>query len=108
MMNKKQYEIMCQRLENAKLYDGRGTFDKYECRYCEKSIITTYKDKGVIPSAMQCKFCGCTMIHTQTYSFRNPAWRMVYNWIRPTFEQFSKLPLAIQEHVENGGLILNE
>lgn len=40
---------MASTIEDAKIYDGRGTYDLYECEKCGRNKITTYAAKGLLP-----------------------------------------------------------
>lgn len=103
---KSKYDKMAASIEAANIYDGRGTFDVYKCNRCGFSIVTTYKDKGVTPYTISCKKCGVgTMFHTETLALPHPD-ADVINWIRPTFNQFKKMQPGAQEHILNGGLIM--
>ena len=44
-----QYNSMVASIEDAKIYDGRGEYNLYECNKCNNYKVTLYKDKGVIP-----------------------------------------------------------
>ena len=66
---KSRYEEMVQTIEAAKMYDGRGTYDLYECHTCNCKKFTTYKDKGVTPFMLTCPNCKNGMQHT--YTLRN-------------------------------------
>lgn len=52
-----QYNSMVASIEDAKIYDGRGEYNLYECNKCNNYKVTLYKDKGVTPFIMRCK-CG--------------------------------------------------
>ena len=52
-----QYNNMVASIEDAKIYDGRGEYNLYECNKCNNYKVTLYKDKGVTPFIMRCK-CG--------------------------------------------------
>lgn len=110
-MNKEQYLDFCNKAESMKVYDGRGTFDLYECRElstgksCGHSIITTYADKGVTPFVIPCPKCGLSMSHTRTFRSVPPG-TPVIKWVRPTYEQYVKLSPGLKQHVERGGLIM--
>lgn len=52
-------------IEDAKIYDGRGEYNLYECNKCNNYKVTLYKDKGVTPFIMRCK-CGGDMMHTKS------------------------------------------
>lgn len=107
MMTQKQYEKFCMKAENMKIYDGRGTFDIYECEECPHKLVTTYAVKGVTPFTIRCSECGKTMTHTRTFG-SVPDYVPVVKWVRPAYKQYKKLPVGMQEHIENGGLILEE
>lgn len=107
MMTKEQYEKFCKDAENLEIYDGRGTFDLYECDCCPNKMVTTYTAKGVTPFTMRCDECGGLLIHEKTY--RNaPNGINVIKFVRPTYEQYTKLPGWRREDVENGELILEK
>ena len=56
-----QYNSMVASIEDAKIYDGRGEYNLYECNKCNNYKVTLYKDKGVTPFIMRCKcFLGRT------------------------------------------------
>lgn len=125
-MNKEEYNKFCESIEQEKMYDGRGTYDLYECesnhdpkmypgipqsvidsmpKGCGHQIITTYADKGVTPFTMKCPKCGARMTHTKTFA-SVPNGVPVLKWIRPTFEQYQNMSPGMKEHIEDGGLIL--
>ena len=110
---KKQYDELISGIETAKMFDGRDKgVDVYVCEKCGKQFYTRYKDKGVTPFTIRCRreACGATMIHRDTISeaqAKNDG-LVVRNWVRPTFEQLLKLNVGAQEHVLNGGLMLED
>lgn len=105
-----EYKGFCESVKDRPMYDGRGKgVDVYECNKCGKKMVTKYAAKGVTPLCMPCE-CGGTMTHNETmhevechlrYGFK-----IVEKWVRPTYDQFVKLSLGQQEHVMNGGLLL--
>lgn len=105
ILSKKQYEKLCADSESLDVYDGRGTYDVYECKACGHHIVTTYAVKGVTPFTMRCPKCGKTMMHTQTLK-EAPAGEKVIKWVRPSYRRYRKLPDFLREHIEQGGLIL--
>lgn len=48
-----QYNSMVASIEDAKIYDGRGEYNLYECNKCNNYKVTLYKDKGVTPFIFQ-------------------------------------------------------
>lgn len=110
---KQKYDKLVAEIESAKMFDGRGKgVDVYVCEKCAKQFYTRYKDKGVTPFTIRCRrdACAATMIHRITISeaqAKNDG-LVVHNWVRPTFEQFLKLNEGAQEHVLNGGLMLED
>ena len=110
---KQQYDDLVSGIETAKMFDGRNKgVDVYVCEKCGKQFYTRYKDKGVTPFTIRCRreACGATMIHRDTISeaqAKNDG-LVVHNWVRPTFEQLLKLNVGAQEHVLNGGLMLED
>ena len=100
-----RYAKMVSTIEDAGIYDGRGTFDLYQCEKCFREKITTYADKGVTPFIIGCS-CGGNMQHTKTFK-SVPDYIRVFKWKRPTIDQTIKLPDRQIEHVLNGGLILD-
>lgn len=107
MMTKTQYEKFCKEAENMDIYDGRNTFELYECEKCTHKLVTTYAVKGVTPFTIRCSECGMTMTHTRTFG-SVPDYVPVVKWVRPTYEQYKKLSAGVQEHIENGGLMLKK
>lgn len=110
---KQQFDKLVSGIETAKMFDGRNKgVDVYVCEKCGKQFYTRYKDKGVTPFTIRCRreACGATMTHRLTISedqARNCR-LSVHNWVRPTFEQFQTLNEGAQEHVLNGGLMLED
>lgn len=101
----KKYNEMVSTIEYAKIYDGRGTYDLYQCEKCERVKVTTYTEKGVTPFIIECS-CGGLMKHTK--SFKSvPDYIEVFKWKRPTIEQTLKLPEGLIEHVLKGGLVFD-
>lgn len=109
---KQQYNELVSGIETAKMFDGRNTgVDVYVCKKCGKRFYTRYKDKGVTPFTIKCRHCEHgTMTHDQTISEQvaNVMAFEIHNWVRPTFEQLQKLSDGAQEHVLNGGLMLED
>lgn len=101
----KRYIEMASTIEDAKIYDGRGTYDVYRCKKCGQDKVTTYADKGVTPFVMGCD-CGGDMTHIKTFRYV-PNYIEVIKWIRPTLEQTLELSDGMIEHVLNGGLVLD-
>lgn len=105
----KQYNKLVSEIEGKKMYDGRGTVDRYVCDTCGHIIYTTYRDKGVTPFTMRCRRCGGTKYHDKTYDKKTvPDYVNVIDWYRPTLEQTLKMPAGQIEHILQGGLILEE
>lgn len=109
---KKMYGKLVAEIETAKMFDGRNTgVDVYVCEKCGFQFYTRYKDKGVTPFTVKCHNCNCgTAIHSKTISEQKANFLCVnvHNWVRPTFEQLLKLNDGTQEHVLNGGLMLED
>lgn len=108
----RRYDRLVLEVEDAEMYDGRGKgVDVYECELCGHRMYTRYKDKGVTPFTIKCRHCEHgTMMHDQTISEQVANFMAfeVHNWVRPTFEQLQKLNDGAQEHVLNGGLMLED
>lgn len=105
----KQYNKLVSEIEEKRMYDGRGTVDRYICDTCGYMMHTTYKDKGVTPFTMPCPKCKGTMYHRQTFRKETvPDWVEVKNWYRPSLEEVLKMNERTTEHILNGGLILEE
>lgn len=110
---KKQYDELIEDVKNGTLhvFDGRNTgVDVYSCEKCGSQFYTRYKDFGVTPFTLTCRECQSTMLHRETISEEESKARkvIVHDWFRPTFEQLLQLSEGMQEHVLNGGLILEE
>lgn len=109
---KQQYDELVSAIETAEIFDGRNKgVDVYVCKKCGKRFYTRYKDKGVAPFTIKCRHCEHgTMTHDQTISEQvaNVMAFEVHNWVRPTFEQLQKLSDGVQEHVLDGGLMLED
>lgn len=110
-MNRKRieraYDKLVREIEELRMYDGRGTIDRYTCCECGNIIHTTYKDKGVTPFTIRCKKCGYPMQHTDTF-FPPMKDVKVLNWYRPTLKKTLKMPEGMIQYVLQGGLILEE
>lgn len=105
----KQYNKLVSEIEEKKMYDGRGTVDRYVCDTCGYIMHTTYKDKGVTPFTMCCPKCKGIMYHRQTFRKDTvPDWVEIRNFYRPTLEQTLEMSIGSIEHVLQGGLILEE
>lgn len=105
----KQYNKLTSEIEEKKMYDGRGTVDRYICDTCGHMTHTTYKDKGVTPFVMRCPKCGGDMVHKHTFKKDTvPDWVEVKNWYRPSLEEVLKMNEGTIEHILDGGLILEE
>lgn len=119
-MNKKQikkrYDTLIAGVEQQRIYDGRGKgVDVYLCEKCDGIVLTRYRDKGVTPFMIRCRCCEKgLMMHKETISERQAEYICltqgikVKEWVRPTFDRLLKLNEGTQEHVLNGGLILEE
>lgn len=106
---KKQYDKLVNEIEGMKMYDGRGTVDRYICDTCGHMTHTTYKDKGVTPFVIRCPKCGGDMVHRQTFEKDTvPDWVEVKGWYRPSLEELLKTDEGIIEHVLDGGLLLED
>ena len=101
------YKKMASSIEKLRIYDGRGTFDIYVCEKCNHKQVTTYGDKGVTPFTMRCPNCGGMMVHTSTVESIEKS-TPFKKWVRPTLDQFLKLSPGCQDHVLNGGLLLED
>lgn len=105
----KKYNELIKSIEGKRMYDGRGTVDRYTCSSCGHIIYTTYRDKGVTPFAMRCHRCGGTKYHDKTYDKKSvPDYVLVMDWYRPTLEDTLKMSDGMIDHVLNGGLILED
>lgn len=109
---KKKYDKMVAGIESAQMFDGRNKgVDVYVCKKCGYQFFTRYKDKGVTPFTVRCRNCEHgTAVHEKTITEQTASLLgvKVHNWVRPTFEQLLKLNEGAQEHVLNGGLMLEE
>ena len=107
---KQEYDKLVAEIESAKMFDGRGKgVDVYVCKECGNTFYTRYKDKGVTPFTIRCRHCKAgTAYHDTTISEECASENgfFVHNWVRPTFEQLTKLSEGAQDHVLNGGLLL--
>lgn len=108
IMNEAEYAEFCSHEEERQVYDGRGTFDLYECDKCGGKIVTTYGNKGVTPFCMRCRHCNSgTMFHRHTFRTPPPA-MSVKRWVIPSYIQYVKLKVGYIDHVNHGGLMLEE
>lgn len=113
---KKRYDSLVAGIEQQRMYDGRGQgVDVYVCEKCGGLVLTRYKDKGVTPFTIRCRVCSQgTMVHKDTVSERHAEaiclcqGTKVKEWVRPTLDQLMKMNEGLQDHVLNGGLVLEE
>lgn len=109
---KQQYDELVSGIETAKMFDGRNKgVDIYQCKECGFQFYTRYKDKGVTPFTVRCRNCNHgTAVHDKTITEQMASFLgvKVHNWVRPTFGQLLKLNEGAQEHVLNGGLMLED
>lgn len=109
---KEKYDKLVAEIESTKMYDGRNKgVDVYFCKDCQKTLYTRYKDKGVTPFTIKCRNCNHgTAVHEKTITEQMASLLRVnvHNWVRPTFEQLLNLNEGAQEHVLNGGLMLED
>lgn len=109
---KQQYDELVSGIETAKMFDGRNKgVDIYKCKECGFQFYTRYKDKGVTPFIVRCRTCNPgTAVHDKTITEQMASFLgvKVHNWVRPTFGQLLKLNEGAQEHVLNGGLMLED
>ena len=112
---RKKYDKLVADIEEMRIYDGRNRgVDVYYCDSCKEIKLTRYRDKGVTPFTEKCHLCGGLMVHTRTISEEeameicNKKGIEVKNWIRPSFDQLLKMDAATQDHVLNGGLVIEE
>lgn len=109
---KQEYDRLVAEIESAKMFDGRNNgVDIYQCEDCGYQFFTRYKDKGVTPFTVRCRNCEHgTAVHEKTITEQMASMLgvVVHNWVRPTFEQLLKLDEGAQEHILNGGLMLEE
>lgn len=105
----KEYKKLVDSIENLRMYDGRGTVDRYVCEKCGYTIFTTYRDKGVTPFTIRCSRCNGTMFHDKTYEKGQvPENLVIKDWYRPSLKETLKLSEGMIEHILNGGLILEK
>lgn len=105
MLTKEQYKKFCDNAENLEVYDGRGKIDRYECEGCGNLTFTTYADKGVTPFVIRCPKCGKYMHHNLTLD-KAPEGVEVIKWIRPSYRFYRRSEKGTQEHIEQGGLVM--
>ena len=111
---KKKYDELVAGIETTRMFDGRNKgVDVYVCEKCGMPFYTRYKDKGVTPFTIRCRNadgCDGRMLHkhTITETQAKACGITVHNWVRPTFEQTLRLNEGAQQHVLNGGLMLDD
>jgi ribosomal protein S27E len=104
-----RYNKMAADIEAAPLYDGRGKgIDVYRCQQCGEEQYTYYRDKGVTPFLIRCNKCGQIAQHRTTLKDMGVDHRTLKVWVRPTYEQFTRLERGLRDHVLRGGLVLEE
>jgi hypothetical protein len=103
----KKYKELINNIDNADIYDGRGTYDMYICEKCRKGIVTTYIDYGVTPFCIECPDCGKSMFHEYTLK-EKPSGVNIKEWVRPSLECALKMTDGQLDHLFKGGLFLKE
>lgn len=104
-----QYRKMLRTVRTSPTYDGRGQgTDVYVCSDCGGKFYTEYKDKGVTPFIIRCRFCKeGTMMHEHTVDHA-PVGAVTHYWVRPSSKQLRNLNPAARQHVLDGGLMLKD
>ena len=112
---KRQYDELVENIEDARMFDGRGSgVDVYTCDKCGAKFYTQYVHKGVTPFTISCRTCKHgTAVHRNTISLHlwvqlEVVGEKLHNWVRPSFEQLQKLSPGLQQHVLDGGLVLED
>lgn len=112
---KRQYDELVENIEDARMFDGRGSgVDVYTCDKCGAKFYTQYVHKGVTPFTILCRTCKHgTAVHRNTISLHlwvqlEVVGEKLHNWVRPSFEQLQKLSPGLQQHVLDGGLVLED
>lgn len=114
-MNKKEltkkFNRLLQDVDSMKIYDGRGKgVNQYQCEECGAIFYTRYGDKGFTPFMIRCRNNKCDgfMVHNDTLSNAHASCMRldVVSWVRPDLHEFLLMKPALQEHVLNGGLVL--
>ena len=112
---KRQYDELVENIEDARMFDGRGSgVDVYTCDKCGAKFYTQYVHKGVTPFTISCRTCKHgTAVHRNTISLHlwvqlEVVGEKLHNWVRPSFEQLQKLSPGLQQHVLQGGLVLED
>lgn len=83
-----------------------GKLNKYTCDLCKQSVITIDRDEGVTPFMMKCYATkGCKGSSYSSF-YKDISGEPNFEWIKPSFAVFRKLSRSMQDHVEQGGLII--
>jgi len=95
-----------QMLDRTRFEDQRKNI--YVCRKCRGHIVTVDFDQGVTPFAIGCRAThGCKgMMESSMYRVFDQSIGASHEWYRPTAPELATMPLAVQKHVDQGGLIL--
>lgn len=103
----RNYKEITEKIKNAKIYDGRGTFDIYTCQNnkCNNKIYTTCIDKGVTPFCIKCPECGEIMEHNKTI-LELPDGVLCKKWLRPSLDIALQMNDGQLDHLFQGGLFL--
>lgn len=105
---KSRYKQLLSRMVGLKMYYGCEKIDVYVCGCCGRSVLTTYRNKGVTPFIIRCPFCkSANMRHNLTLLRKDFSGKQkVLEWYRPSFNELIKMSNGAIEHVLFGGLIL--
>lgn len=103
------YKQIVSKIEDTKLFDGRGKTNCYTCQKCGKVIKCRDIDKGTTPFMITCEKCQ-NMMHSSFYMddiYINV--EVSHEWYRPSLEEFVKMEIQSEiQHVLNGGLLLRK
>lgn len=112
---RRQYKQLVAKVEEMKVFDGRGKgVDVYVCEKCGRRTLTRYKDKGVTPFVMRCRYCDGYAQHVETISEDTALLlciaegNTVQNWVRPPLKWLLKQNQGTIDHVLQGGLVLEK
>jgi hypothetical protein len=84
-----------------------GKINAYDCQACGKPTVTIDVDDGVTPFMIGCRVTGGCRGFAQSRFYQNVAGLTpTYEWYKPAAKKVSRLSRDMQDHVANGGLLI--
>jgi hypothetical protein len=83
-------------------------FNVWVCSACGSRILGEDLDEGVTPFMIRCLYCPRGWACSEFYRVPVPTREPDIVWRKPTPEEYEKLSDAMRDHVDRGGLIMED